>query len=135
MPDDLLALLRSDLIFPVVLIALTFLAILTSLKRGLKAAGQLKCMDARGVAFLMEVGQPVLGGMLGLVPGVFPVDIPVGVALLLGVVAGFLSPQLYKHGLKVALPTWALGSDTREPAPRRKKAPPPDRAPQEKVEE
>lgn len=113
MTDDLLSLVRQDLILPMVIIAVAFVAIITATKRALKAVGKLSCLDAKGMEAFMELGQPVLGGVLGLIPGVFPADVPVGMALLLGIVSGFLSPQIYRHGLRTFAPKMALGTAER----------------------
>jgi len=87
------------------LIALANIAIVTAFKHAIARlrTGGVKLLDNPWVGALMELGQPVLGLLLGLTPGVF-IDYSPSVRMLLGVVAGFLSPVVYRLIAKRLLP-------------------------------
>lgn len=115
--------MKTEVLLPFILISLAFLAVISAVKRGIDAAGQTWLMDHPAWKFGLEVGQPLLGGLMGAAPGVFPEDLALSVRIFLGVIAGFLSPQIYKYVLKKYLPGIAMSSDhdkrihARHPAP------------------
>lgn len=107
-------LLRMDLAVPFVIISLGFLVLVTALKRVLKIFEKTSWLDVTGAALVLEVSQPVLGGLLGASPGVFPEDLSLTLRICLGLVAGFASPMIYKHVLKKIAPDLAMGSEHEE---------------------
>lgn len=112
-----LNLVPLDLWLPFILISLGFIAIITAFKKGLQAAGTVRVLNGAWIGFFLEAGQPFLGGFLGILPGVFPETYSLSVRGLLGVVAGFLSPLVYKYILKRIAPEVAIGSEHPQRAP------------------
>ena len=105
-------LLTAENIFAFVVIALANLALMTSFKRTMRRLGEsgIKVINHPTVKVFMEMGQPVLGGAMAAIPGVFG-DFSLPLRIMIGVIAGFSSPAIYKYILKKYAPTLVLPSD------------------------
>lgn len=98
-------LVGMDTIITVSVIAMSNVAVITSIKQALKALGPRGIMVMNNGVYkaCQEIAQPLLGGVVTLIPGVLD-SIPVAERVMVGVVAGFLSPVIYRTVLKKILP-------------------------------
>ena len=116
-PDDELISIAKQ----VALLAFSIVAVLTTAKQIARAAGGPKALDGRVAQVLLRIAPLMMGAAGGVVDGFFDGYSP-GPRALLGLVAGFMSPTVYKlvadrlpnvMGAKDA--RWRKGSGTDAP--------------------
>lgn len=105
-------LLGMDTVLTISIIAMSNVAVITSVKQALKALGPkgVNIMNNGVYKACQEIAQPLLGGVVTLVPGILD-TIPTAERVMVGIVAGFLSPMIYRTVLKRILPGVFLPQD------------------------
>lgn len=98
--------------FPIVVIALVVVAVITVFKHVLKTVSK-NLLDLKGFQIALELAPILLGVWFGLVPGVFPLQYSPAMCSLLGCIAGFMSPTIYGFAKK-RLPWFMLSKEGRD---------------------
>ncbi len=118
--DELSSILGPKAILPVLVIAFANVAVVTSIKQALNKSGDVgtRILNHPLWRFGIELLQPILGGLSAAVPGVFNDDLlSKPMQVMIGVVAGFMSPMLYRRVLKQVMPDVVLPANHPDRAP------------------